>query len=67
MTKRNMLLIIIPGVILKLVFRVNSAVIKSIKGNKIKYTSNFFECFMESYSLSLLYKKKGIKSIIPYK
>ena len=61
-----MLFIMIPGVTLKLVFLVNKAVIMSKNGNSKKYVSNFLECFIKPYSLNLLYKKKGIKSIIPY-
>ena len=40
--KRNILLIIMPGVIPMLVFLVNSAVIKSIIGNNRRYLSNNF-------------------------
>lgn len=64
--KRKILFIMIPGVILRLVFLVSKAVIKSKNGNSKKNVFNFLECFMILYSLHLLYKKKGIKSIIPY-
>ncbi len=64
--RRKMLFIMIPGVTLKFVFLVNKAVIMSKNGNSKKYVSNFLECFIILYSLHLLYKKKGIKSIIPY-